>query len=224
MVFGPTSTLAAGYAHGDSGGVVLFDAEGERLQGPTQVVRGGQVASIALGPESHISTGYFQGNLTFHPRADVLQTAVQRVPIWGYRGARSIAFAASGETAVGFSSEDPIIGRVVLFDAEGQLLWPTPLDMKHAPVTSLAFGPAGKLAVGVDDNVLVFDVDPTSWRRKAGHTANRNLMWAEWRLYFPDTPYHRVIKSLPWPDDIPDGERQNAEAIEKEHLEASESR
>ena len=109
----------------------------------------------------------------------------------------------------------------MLFGAEGQPLWPAPLDVKEGPVTSVAFGPEGKLAVGIGDGflggVVVFDVDPASWRRKAGQAANRNLTWEEWRLNFPETPYHRTIRSLPWPHDLPAAERQQAKALEKEH-------
>ena len=75
-------------------------------------------------------------------------------------------------------------------------------------------------AKGGNGGVVVFDVDPASWRRKAREVANRNLTWHEWTRYFPETHYRRTIPSLPWPqDDLPEAERQQAEAFEKEHPE-----
>ena len=49
--------------------------------------------------------------------------------------------------------------------------------------------------------------------------ANRNFTRAEWTQYFPETPYRRTIRSLPWPHDLSDAERKRAEAFEKEHPE-----
>ena len=68
---------------------------------------------------------------------------------------------------------------------------------------------------------MLFDADPASWLRKAGQTANRNFTRLEWVQYFPETPYRRTIRSLPWPHDLPEAERKQAEAFEKEHPEVS---
>ena len=88
----------------------------------------------------------------------------------------------------------------------------------------MAFGPEGKIAAGYGGPVVVvvlFDADPASWRRKAGQTANRNLTRLEWTRYFPETSYRRTIRSVPWPHDLPEAERIQAEAFEKEHPEGS---
>ena len=55
---------------------------------------------------------------------------------------RSVAFGLEGKIAAGYS------GGVVLFDARGERLRPTPLEVKEGDVTSVAFGPEGKIAVG----------------------------------------------------------------------------
>ena len=95
----------------------------------------------------------------------------------------------------------------------------------------MAFGPEGKIAAGygvVRGNVFVggvvlFDTDPASWLRKAGQTANRNFTRLEWTRYFPETSYRRTIRSLPLPHDLPEAERKQAEAFEKEHPEGSDA-
>ena len=71
--------------------------------------------------------------------------------------------------------------------------------------------------------VVLFDADPASWLRKAGQTANRNFTRLEWTRYFPETSYRRTIRSLPWPHDLPEAERKQAEAFEKEHPEGSDA-
>ena len=115
-----------------------------------------------------------------------------------------------------------LVSRVVmrlLFNARGERLRPAPLEVKEGDVTSVAFGPEGRIAagygVGVGGGVVLFDADPASWRRKAGQVANRNFTWDEWTRYFPETPYRRTIRSLPWPYDLPEAERKQAEAWEK---------
>lgn len=221
VVFGPTGILAAGYGRGDSGGVVLFNARGERLHSTALELGEGEVKVMAFGPEGHIAAGFFNGAVFFHPRADGLRTAAEGLLRWDIMGTRSIAFGPGGETATGFGNDDPFIGSVEVFDAEGQPFWPAPLDVKQGPVTSVAFGPEGKLAVGIGhgflEGVVVFEVDSAAWRRKAGQVANRNLTWEEWRRNFPETRYRRTIRSLPWPHDLPAAECQQAKAFEEEH-------
>ncbi len=116
---------------------------------------------------------------------------------------------------------------VVLFDAQGERLRPTPLEVKEGAVSSVAFGPEGTLAAGYGGSrgggVVLFDVDPASWLRKVGQTANRNFTRREWTRFFPKTPYRRTIRSLPWPHDLPEAERKQAEAFEKEHPEGSDA-
>ena len=94
-------------------------------------------------------------------------------------------------------------GGVVLFDARGERLRPTPLEVKEGDVTSVAFGPEGKIAAGygVDyrGGVVLFDTDPASWRRKAGQVANRNftrLKWTDAVLPRDLLPPHDPIPAL----------------------------
>ena len=57
MAFGPEGKIAAGYG-GPVGGVVLFDARGERLRPAPLEVKEGSVNSVAFGPEGKIAAGY----------------------------------------------------------------------------------------------------------------------------------------------------------------------
>ncbi len=90
-------------------------------------------------------------------------------------------------------------------------------------VESIAFSPNGKtlaagyhgLMSGYKNGVVLFDVDPCSWARRAGQIANRNFTWDEWREYFPDQPsYRRTFRELPWPSDLPVTERKKTERKE----------
>ena len=138
---------------------------------------------------------------------------------------RSVAFGPEGKIAAGYGRG---VGGVVLFDARGERLRPTPLEVKEGSVKSVAFGPEGKIAAGYGvfgggGGVVLFDADPASWLRKAGQTANRNFTRLEWTRYFPETSYRRTIRSLPWPHDLPEAERKQAEVFEKEHPEGSDA-
>jgi len=97
------------------------------------------------------------------------------------------------------------------------------LDIPEGNVSSVAFGPEGRIAAGYGarGGVILFDADPASWRAKAGQIVNRNFTRKEWGQFFPDTTYRRTIRYLPWPIDLTEGERKQAEAFEKEHPETS---
>ena len=68
----------------------------------------------------------------------------------------SVAFGPEGKIAVGYGGDRPggdvlsdvRVGGVVLFDARGERLRPTPLKVKEGAVTSVAFGTEGQIAAG----------------------------------------------------------------------------
>ena len=226
VAFGSEGKIAVGYG----GGVVLFDARGERLRPAPLEVKEGYVSSVAFGPEGKIAAGYGVyggggGVVLFDARGERLRPAPLEVKE-GY-SVSSVAFGPEGKIAAGYRGVVGIGGGVVLFDARGERLRPAPLEVKEGYVSSVAFGPEGKIAAGYGSvvvaggggGVVLFDADPASWRRKAGQTAGRNLTRLEWTRFFPETPYRRTIRSLPWPHDLPEAERIQAEAFEKEHPE-----
>ena len=108
--------------------------------------------------------------------------------------------------------------------ARGTPTYNRPLPAKVRRVGSVAFSPDGKtLAAGYSvygrgggiGGVLLLDVDLCSWARLAGQIANSNFTCDEWRQYFPDEPYRRTFRELPWPSDLPQAERSQAEQEEK---------
>ena len=121
-----------------------------------------------------------------------------------------LAFSPDGQTLAVEYSDDHGSG-VVLWDVPlRRRLGKRPLEVAEGDVTSLAFSPDGKaLAVGFRNigfreagrisrgGVVLFDIDPKSWKERAGRIANRNLTREEWREYLPDTPYRATFAHLP---------------------------
>jgi hypothetical protein len=233
VAFGPEGQIAAGYGVVVGfGGVVVFDAHGEWLRPTPLDVHEGQVKSVAFGPEGQIAAGYSNvysgGVVLFGARGERLRPA----PLEVKEGhVNSVAFGPEGRIAAGYGDyRDGVgVGGVVLFDTRGERLRPAPLLVKEGEVSSVAFGPDGTIAAGYSrgpgsgGGVVLLDGSPASWRAKLEHVANRNFTWEEWRQYFLDTPYRRTIRSLPWPYDLPEAERKQAEAFEKEHPEGSDA-
>ena len=137
--------IAAGYV----GGVVLFDARGERLRPAPLEVKEGGVTSVAFGPEGKIAAGYGVGGggggvVLFDARGERLRPA----PLEVKEGdVTSVAFGPEGKIAAGYGVGGGG-GGVVLFDARGERLRPAPLEVKEGDVRSVAFGPEGKIAAG----------------------------------------------------------------------------
>ena len=180
---------------------------------------------MAFGPEGKIAAGYRgsgvgSGVVLFDGRGERLRSAPLAVK---EGGVNSVAFGPEGKIAAGYGG----VGGVVVFDARGERLRPRRWRSRRAMSTSVAFGPEGKIAAGYGGGggggVVVFDADPASWRRKAGQTANRNFTRKEWSEVFPEAPYRRTIRSLPWPQDLPKAEGEHAEAFEKEHPDVGEA-
>ena len=218
-----------------SEGVVVFDARGERLLPKPLKVQEGKVTDVAFGPRGRIAVGYQVGTgygNTPHRSGGVV--------VFDARGARTrpkpievgegwvtnVAFGPEGRIAVGFWDGEK--GGVVLFDAQGKRVGPEPIANEKGSVENLAFGPDGRIATVYSNfeetRVVVFDADPASWRYKAAQVANRNFSWKEWTEFFPSTfekdpPYRRTRRTLPWPNDLPDGVRKEAEEWESDHPE-----
>ena len=194
-----------------SGGVVLFDARGERLRPAPLEVKEGEVTSVAFGPEGRIAAGYSGddciggdggGVVLFDARGERLRPAPLEVK---EGGVTSVAFGPEGQIAAGYTRGGGG-GGVVLFDAR-----------RGAAATRAAGGQGGRghqrglRARGPDRRRICVVARRRRRRRgalrrrsrllarKAGQVVNRNFTREEWGQFFPDTPYRRTIRSLPWP-------------------------
>ena len=215
VAFGPGGRIAAGFGGDRGGGVVLFAEGGDRLRPAPLEVMGSSVTSVAFGPGGCIAAGYgvdgIGGVVLFDGGGERLWSAP--LEVMG-SGVTIVAFGPGGCIAAGYR------GGVVIFGGGGEPLWSTSLWAKGSQVDSVAFGPGGRLAAGFGyDGVVLFDIDLTSWRQKAGQVANRNFTREEWARYFHEVPYRRTVRSLPFAHDLSEDERQRAELWEKEHPE-----
>jgi hypothetical protein len=73
---------------------------------------------------------------------------------------------------------------------------------------SLAFSPDGKTLAACQGpegepnglhGIVLWDIDPESWVRRAGMIANRNFADEEWRQYFLAEDYRTTFPDLPVP-------------------------
>jgi hypothetical protein len=89
---------------------------------------------------------------------------------------------------------------VILWDAVNGIARGEPLPRDGGMLYCLAYSPDGlTLATGAaNGSVILWDVDPRSWERRATRRANRNLSLAEWKKYIgPDRPYHLTSDEFP---------------------------
>jgi len=234
VAFSPDGkTIAAGYAYGaygsvvGVGGVVLWDvAARKRLADDPLPVKEDNVTGVAFSPDGKsIAAGYGGGfgggggvvlwDVAARKRLTDDPLPVKEEKVTG------VAFSPDGKSIAagyGFGGE----GGVVLWDvAARKRLADDPLPVKEGIVAGVAFSPDGKsiaagYAHGVGGGVVLWDVDLCSWQNLAGRIANRNFSRDEWRQYFPDEPYHRTFRKLPWPSGMPEKERKQAEQKETE--------
>jgi WD40 repeat protein len=119
VAFGPDGRIAAGYygpGGGRGGGVVVFDARGERVRPAPLAVKEGQVSGVAFGPDGRIAASYevvggVGGVAVFDARGERLL----RRPVVKGGWVSGVAFGPDGRIAAGYN--DVAGGGVVVFDA-----------------------------------------------------------------------------------------------------------
>ena len=112
MAIGHKGKIAAGYYRRDSGGVVLFDARGQRLHSSPLPVKEGAVTSVAFGPDGTVAAGFCPGTrpATAAGRSVLLDERGQRLrpaPLRVKDGSvTSVACGPDGRVAAG-STKSP---------------------------------------------------------------------------------------------------------------------
>jgi len=227
------ATLAAVYGTRPSskkgGNLILWDLERrERLPGQRPAIPGDAI-DLAFSPDGKILAmvvDLTEGNLS---AGTVLLYDVKTGRQKGKQlsaaegGLKCVTFAPDGKTlATGYKGGVP--SGVILWDVASRERFGPRLQLADGEPYTLKYRRDGKmLAVGHTRGVSRFDMDVGSWIEKAQRIANRNFTADEWDRYYKGEPYHRTIRSLPWPNDLPEDERKQAEALEKEQLELKEA-
>jgi WD40 repeat protein len=207
-------------------------ASRKRLVDEPFVVKEGEVGSVAFSPDGKIiAAGYADiskrggGGVVLwdtgaHKRLVDEPLLVNEAHVW------SVAFSPDGKIIAAGYSEQRDGGGVVLWDVStrnrlvdepfivaagdsGMVVSPDGSTVAGSPdSSSVAFSPDGKIiAAGVriphgGFGVMLWDVDLSSWQRRAGQIANRNLTRQEWREYFPEESYRATFPDLPVPPEV----------------------
>jgi hypothetical protein len=129
-------------------------------------------------------------------------------------GLKYVTFTPDGKTlATAYKGgSDGVPPGLILWDVATRERFGPPLRLADGEPDSVEYRADGKvLAIGHSRGVSLFDMDVNSWIEKAQRIANRNFTRDEWD------------RSLSWPKDLPEDERKEAEAWEKEQLEVREA-
>ena len=73
-----------------------------------------------------------------------------------------------------------------------------PIFRHTASVNSLAFSKDGKMLASAGNEIVLLDMSPESWIKKACNLASRNLTQNEWQQYFPGETYRATCPE--WPE------------------------
>ena len=137
------------------GGVVLFDARGERLRPTPLEVKEGDVRSVAFGPEGKIAAGYRRRRTAAAWCSSTPGRAAPTHAAGGQGGrCQERGLRAGGQARRGIW-RPAVGGGVVLFDARASGSDPRRWRSRRALSASVAFGPEGKIAAGYRDSASV---------------------------------------------------------------------
>jgi hypothetical protein len=128
----------------------------------------------------------------------------------GYAGRfRPLASSEDGST---WALNQPNTSSVVLWDTSTNRELGPALRGHAAMMYAAAFSGDGRLLATADMNeeIWLWDLDPSAWAERACAIADRNLSWDEWQQSFPDRPYRKTCEGLPVPYSVVRGAFRSA--------------
>ena len=142
--------------------------------------------------------------VAFTPDGRTLATSGHegKVVLWDARTGSQLGLPlvghASGVGSAAFSPDGRVLatvdGEAILWDVASHKQIGAALPARSPGPHALAFLPGGSqlAAAAPSGSVLVWDVNPASWRARACAVAGRTLTRAEWDEFLPGRPYHEV--------------------------------
>jgi WD40 repeat protein len=181
--FSPDGTILAVASHG--GEVRLWEVADRSLVPRRRLVADRSDASaVAFSPDGRtLATGGQEGKVVLW---DMRTGSQLGAPLVGH---------ASGVAGSAFSPDGRLLatvdGEAMLWDVGSHKQIGTTLPIRSEGPHAVAFLPGGSQLAVVSPNgsVLVWDVNPSSWRARACAVAGRTLTQAEWDEFLPGRAY-----------------------------------
>ncbi len=183
-------TVASG---GYDGAVRLWDAASGRPRAIPLAGHDGPVTSLVWsGDGRRLASGSRDLTILIW---DVAAGGRDEAPLRAHTAAvTGLAWSGDGRTLASASND----GDILLWDVGERVIVAGPLAGHRDTVTGLFFHPDGMLlSIHMDGTLMLWDVDPDSWRARACRIANRNLSPEEWRRFLRPYPYRRTCPNLP---------------------------
>lgn len=190
LAFSPDSNTLA-VANGSNNTLTFIDINTFQASQKTIPSNTRALVSLAYNPDASLmALGGSEGIITLW---DTQHDAVV-VQLYDREGRiLSLAFSPDGKTlAAGHNNY-----YVTLWDITSRQLLIRPFIRHSQGVQSLDFNADGSLLVSSGGEVVLWDLSPDSWLKKACEMAGRNFTLNEWHQYFPDEEYRLTCKQWP---------------------------
>jgi WD40 repeat protein len=183
VAFSPDGrTLVSGV---DDGTVVLTRVPDGKVLYELTRDNGPLTIALAFSPDGRtLATGAIDGKVRLRDS----HTGKVRLPAWDVGGGPVVAmsFSPDGSMLAASGSE----GTTALWDVRSGKRIGVPLPGPSSRGVGASDQTGHTLAIAFDDGtVLLWDIDPASWRKRACAVAGRHLTPQEWQEFLPDRPY-----------------------------------